>query len=59
MKIAFISLGIALSVVALIYVLIFLYDPGMNVEKAFNIIVYSFASSAVLSALVLTLRSRR
>ena len=59
MKLTFISLGVAFLVVAVTYISIFFYDPGMNVEKAFNIIVLSFIGSAVLTALVLGLRGRR
>ena len=59
MKRLFISLGVAFLVVALVYVSIFFLDPGMNIEKALNIIVYSFVGSAVLTALVLGLRGRR
>jgi ABC-type Fe3+-siderophore transport system permease subunit len=59
MKRTFISLGVAFLVVALIYISIFFFDPGMNVEKAFNIIVLSFIGSAVVTALVLMLRGRR
>jgi hypothetical protein len=59
MKRTFISLGVAFLVVALVYVSIFFFDPGMNVEKAFNIIVLSFIGSAVVTSLVLMLRGRR
>lgn len=59
MKSTFISLGVAFLAVALIYISIFFFDPGMNVEKAFNIIVLSFIGSAVLTALALRLRGRR
>jgi len=59
MRTALISLGVGLLVVALVYVSIFFLDPGMNVEKALNIIVYSFVASALLTTLVLALRRRR
>lgn len=59
MKRAFISLGIGFLVVAIIYISIFFFDPGMNIEKAFNIIVLSFIGSAVFTALVWRPRGRR
>jgi hypothetical protein len=59
MRITFISLGIALSIAALVWASIVFLDPGMNLDKAYNIIVLSFIGSAVLSALVLRLRGRR
>ena len=59
MKRTFISLGVGFVVVAVIYISIFFFDPGMNVEKAFNIIVLSFIGSTVLTALVWRPRSRR
>jgi ABC-type Fe3+-siderophore transport system permease subunit len=59
MRTTFISLGIALLLAALVWVSIIFLDPGMNLDRAYNIIVCSFIGSAVLAALVLTLRSRR
>lgn len=59
MKTVLISLGAALLAVAIVYISIFFLDPGMNVEKAFNIIFYAFFGSGILTALVLTLRGRR
>jgi hypothetical protein len=59
MKRTFISLGVGFLVVAVIYISIFFFDPGMNVEKAFNIIVLAFTSSTVFTALVWRPRSRR
>lgn len=59
MKRMFISLGIGFVVVAVIYVSIFFFDPGMNIEKAFNIIVFSLIGSTVLTALVWRPRGRR
>jgi len=59
MKTLFISLGVAFLTVAIVYILIFFLDSGMNVEKAFNIIFYAFIGSGILTALVLTLRGRR
>lgn len=59
MKRTSISFGAGFLVVAVIYISIFFYDPGMNVEKAFNIIVLSFIGSTVLTALVWRPRSRR
>ncbi|HBF49502.1 MAG TPA: hypothetical protein DDX04_03020 [Massilia sp.] len=55
----FISLGVGFVVVAVIWVSIFFFDPGMNIEKAFNIIVLSFIGSTILTALVRRPRSRR
>lgn len=59
MKTMLISLGVAFFAVAIVYISIFFVDPGMNVEKAFNIIFYAFVGSGILTALVLTLRGRR
>ncbi len=59
MKRMFISLGVGFVVVAVIWVSIFFFDPGMNIEKAFNIIVLSFIGSTILTALVRRPRSRR
>ncbi|QBI02853.1 hypothetical protein [Pseudoduganella albidiflava] len=56
MKSIFISLGVALLVAIVVYVSIFFVDPGMNVEKALNLIICSFLGSVVLTALVLLLR---
>lgn len=59
MRTTFISLGIALLIAVLIWAAVVLLAPGMNLDKAYNIIVGSFIGSAVLAALVLRLRSRR
>jgi hypothetical protein len=59
MKRTFISLGVGFVVVAIIYISIFFFDPGMNIEKAFNIIVVSFIGSVIVTALVWRPRSRR
>ncbi|MDN4057272.1 hypothetical protein QPK31_03430 [Massilia sp. YIM B02769] len=59
MKRMFISLGVGFVVVAVIYVSIFFFDPGMNIEKAFNIIVLSFIGSTVLTARMWRPRGRR
>jgi len=59
MQRTFISLGVGSLVVAVIYISMFFFDPGMNVEKAFNIIVLLFIGSTVLTALVWRSRSRR
>ena len=59
MRTTFISLGIALSVAVLVWASIIFLDPGMNLDRAYNIIVGSFIGSAVLAALVLMLRGRR
>jgi len=58
MKRTFISLGVGSFVVAAIYISIFFFDPGMNIEKAFNIIVLSFIGSTILTALVWRPRNR-
>lgn len=59
MRTTFISLGIALLIAVLVWASIIVLDPGMNLDKAYNIIVGSFIGSAVLAALALRLRSRR
>lgn len=59
MKTTFISLGTALLVAILVWAFIILLDPGMTLDKAYNIIVGSFIGSAVLTALILRLRRSR
>lgn len=59
MRTTLISLSIAFVMAVLAWVSIIFLDPGMNLDKAYNIIVLSFIGSAVLTALVLTLRGRR
>ena len=59
MKRAFISLGVAFLVATLVYISIFLFDPGMYVEKAFNILVAAFVGAGIITALALGLRERR
>jgi len=59
MRTTFVSLGIALLIAVLVWALIIVLDPGMNLDKAYNIIVLSFISSAVLAVLVLRLRGCR
>lgn len=59
MRTTFISLGIALLITTFVLASIILLDPGMNLDKAYNIIFSSFIGSAVLTALVLRLRKRR
>lgn len=59
MKTTLISLGIALLVATLAWVSILFLDPGMNIDKAYNMIVLSFTGSAVLAALVRRFRDRR
>lgn len=59
MRTTFISLSTALLIAVLVWACIIFLDPGMNLDKAYGIIVGSFIGSAVLTALVLTLRGRR
>lgn len=59
MRTTFVSLGIALLIAVLVWASIILIDPGMNLDKAYSIIVGSFIGSAVLIALVLRLLGRR
>lgn len=59
MRTMFISLGIAFLVAVLVWASIIFFDPGMNLDKAYNIIVLSFIGTAVLTPLFLRLRSRR
>ena len=59
MRTAFISFGIALLIAVLAWASIIFLDPGMNLDKAYNIIVLSFIGSAVLTALVLMRRGCR
>ncbi len=59
MRTTLISLSIAFVMAVLAWASIIFLDPGMNLDKAYNIIVLSFIGSAVVTALVLTLRGRR
>jgi len=54
----FISLVTALLIAVLVWVLIFIFAPDMNLDTAYGLIVGSFLGSTVLIALVLTLRGR-
>jgi uncharacterized membrane protein YhhN len=58
MKRTFISLVVAFLVAALVYISIFFFDPGMYVEKAFNILAAAFIGSAVVTSLLLGLWNR-
>lgn len=55
----FISLGVASVAALLVYILIFFFNPGMYVEKAFNILVVVFVGSWGATTLVLRLRGSR
>lgn len=59
MKITFLSLATALLIAVLVWALIIIVAPGMNLDMAYGLIVGSFIGSTVLTALVLALRSRR
>lgn len=59
MKITFISLVTALLIAVLVWASIIILAPGMNLDMAYGTIVGSFIGSAVLTALVLSVRSRR
>jgi ABC-type Fe3+-siderophore transport system permease subunit len=59
MKITFASLGIAFVIAVIGWASIIFLDPGMNLDKACGIIVGSFISSAILTALVLAIWGRR
>ncbi|WP_312519295.1 hypothetical protein [Massilia sp.] len=58
MKTTFVSLAIALLIAVIVWASIIVLDPGMNLDRAYNIIVGSFIGSAVITALVLMLRGR-
>ena len=51
MRTTFISLSTALLIAVLVWACIIFLDPGMNLDKAYGIIVGSFIGSAVLTAL--------
>lgn len=53
MRRTFISLGVALLIAALVWSSIIFLDPGMNLDKAYNIIVLSFIGMAIVTALAL------
>lgn len=59
MRTTFVSLGIAILIAVLVWASIIFLDPGMSLDKAYSIIVFSFIGSAVLTALVLIRRGRR
>lgn len=59
MRRTLISLGVAFLVLAIVYTAIFFLDPGMNVEKAYNILVLSFIGAGIVTALGLQFRKRR
>jgi hypothetical protein len=52
MKCLIMSLAVSLSVAALIWALIFMFEPTMNVEKAFSVIFYPAIIAGVVTALV-------
>ena len=58
MKITFISLVTALLIAVVVWASIIILAPGMNLDMAYGTIVGSFFGSAILTALVLTIRSR-
>jgi hypothetical protein len=59
MKRTLLSVGATFLVGTLIWFSIFFFDPGMNVEKAFVVIVYPSFGAGILTALVWRPRSRR
>jgi len=59
MKTTFISLVTALLIAVLVWASIIIFAPGMNLDMAYGTIVGSFIGSAVLTALVLSVRNRR
>ena len=59
MKNILISIGVAFLVVSIVYIFIIFFYPGMDIDSAFGLIVYSFAGSVTLTALVLRLRRHR
>jgi len=58
MRTTFISLGIAFLVAVLVWGSIIFLDPGMNLDKAYNIIVLSSIGVGSVTGLALRLRSR-
>lgn len=59
MKRTLVSLGAFFLVAALIYISIFIFDPGMYVETAFVIIVYPSITAGFITVLVWRPRNRR
>lgn len=59
MKSTLISLCVAFLTAVLVYVTIFLFNPEMYVETAFNVLVAAFLGSAVCTALALGWKNRR
>jgi len=58
MRTTFISLGSALLIAAVVWVSIIFLDPGMNLDKAYNILAAVFIGSAVGTSLLLGLWKR-
>lgn len=58
MKIALLSLIIAFMIAVVAWASIVLLAPGMNLDKAYGIVVGSFIGSAILTPLVLRLWRR-
>jgi Zn-dependent protease with chaperone function len=59
MKHTFISLGVAFLVAVLVWAVIVVFAPTMNLDKAYTIIVLSLIGTAVVTGLVLALWGRR
>lgn len=59
MKRALISIGVAVLVTFLVDLSIILFNPTMNVEKGFNVLVFTFIGAAVITSLALRSRSQR
>ncbi|WP_027864383.1 hypothetical protein [Massilia alkalitolerans] len=59
MKRTLVSLGAFFLVAALIYISIFIFDPGMYVETAFVIIVYPSIAVGIITAVVWRPKHRR
>jgi hypothetical protein len=59
MKRTLVSLGAFFLVAALIYISIFIFDPGMYVETAFVIIVYPSIAVGIITAFAWRPKHRR
>lgn len=59
MKRTLVSLGAFFLVAALIYISIFIFDPGMYVETAFVIIVYPSIAAGIITAFAWRPKHRR
>lgn len=59
MKLTLISIAAAVLITLLVDLSIVLFKPTMYVEKAFNILAFTFIGAAIVTALLLRSRARK